>query len=595
MRTLPSRLALFGLTALAPSVAFACGGFFCSRSPVDQEAERIVFRQVDERTVESYVEIQYQGDPGGFAWVVPVPSGYLFDQTTTFPSAAFNALDLATEPVWLLPDECAVRDFATGAGPPSAEDDAAPRGPETVEVIDRREVDGYEVTTVKTTSSEDLVEWLRINEYRIVPAMEPFIALYVGQGLNFVAAKLLPGEGLESIKPLKMVYRDAGPMVPLRLTSLAAVPEMGVKVFLLGQERYGLKGQPELEVDTAQLRYDTNTGRTNYGALVARTIDAAGGQGMVVDFAGDAAPIRESILNSPFPGLAEGDTEDPQAAALGLFEGVTHLTRFYGRFSPEEMTQDLSFVTAPGAPAVPRERQLERANVPLCDAQGGGGEPIDVGTPCDYAACGQGGLCVTVSVPTDGDETVSAEGAAPGTGVRSSPQVAAEPVAACACVDGSTARVLPDPTAPGGARVSCVDTRLNFPDLTPGDNTPDFIGVPPLPDACAQDPCGKDGTCLSLNGSQTCQCNRGFVAIARPGVDGQPVVTCQSPDEDVPDTFYRRTLPEPALPYPGKSVRTGGLSNDGCSVGTPGAARGLPALGALALLVGLPLLRRRRH
>ena len=59
---------------LAPSPATACGGFFCSNSPVDQNAERILF-EVHEPPVgvTAVVEISYTGDPDAFSWIVPVP------------------------------------------------------------------------------------------------------------------------------------------------------------------------------------------------------------------------------------------------------------------------------------------------------------------------------------------------------------------------------------------------------------------------------------------------------------------------------------------------------------------------------------------
>jgi hypothetical protein len=592
-------LALACLT-FAPASALACGGFFCSQAPVDQQAERIVFKQVDENTVESYVEIQYQGDPEGFAWVVPVPQGYLPDQTTTFPSTVFNALDLATEPVWQLPEQCGFngRGFPSAAGADAGLAESEPSPPPVV-VIDDREVGDYRVTTVSSSSSEALVEWLRTNDYRVVPAMEPFIALYVGQQLNFVACKLLPGRGIDSIKPLKMVYRDAEPMVPLRLSSLAAMPEMGVKVFVLGSERYTVKGQPELEVDLSDMRYDLWSGQSNYSAVVARTIDAANGQGMVVDFAGPAAPIAEA-LSGGFAPQVEPGAEDPQALANQLLSGVGYITRFYGRYSPEEMSQDILFARDAARPDVARERQLTVDQVPGCAE--GGLPDASVAASCDFATCGQGGYCVTAPVYASGDDgstTATGGGSAeavPGTGTRSSPQVAAGSGAGCACVDGSTARAVPDLSAPNGVRTSCVDARMNFPNLQPGDlSLPQFNGVPALPSACQGDPCGSNGACLDLNGSQTCQCNRGFVAVGSTDANGKLSVTCVAPTEEVPASFYRRSLPEPGLPFPGKGTRQGALSNDGCSVGVPGAAGGFAALGLVALAAGIPALRRRRR
>lgn len=101
--SLASLAAAVGLASLAPATALACGGFFCNATPVDQQAERIIFVQEDSDTVTSYVEIVYQGEPDGFAWVVPVPSVPLLD---VWHGGAFNALDLLTEPQFELPWAC---------------------------------------------------------------------------------------------------------------------------------------------------------------------------------------------------------------------------------------------------------------------------------------------------------------------------------------------------------------------------------------------------------------------------------------------------------------------------------------------------------
>ena len=70
--------ARFSALALAvglssPAAALACGGFFCSSTPVDQQAERILFVDEGDDTWSAYVEIQYKGESDAFAWIVPVP------------------------------------------------------------------------------------------------------------------------------------------------------------------------------------------------------------------------------------------------------------------------------------------------------------------------------------------------------------------------------------------------------------------------------------------------------------------------------------------------------------------------------------------
>ncbi len=81
---------------VAPTDADACGGFFCSNSPVDQNAERILF-EVHEPPVgvTAVVEIAYTGDPGDFSWIVPVPETPNLD---VVPTSTLRLLDAATAP-----------------------------------------------------------------------------------------------------------------------------------------------------------------------------------------------------------------------------------------------------------------------------------------------------------------------------------------------------------------------------------------------------------------------------------------------------------------------------------------------------------------
>lgn len=561
--------ALLATTAVA-TPAWACGGFFCSTSPVDQQAERIIFRQTSPETVESIVEIQYQGDPQAFAWIVPVP-GVPRDMATFSPTA-FQLLDLATGPNFLLPNDCVVPGSVRGTddtfgGPPESSGD----GNDGVEVLDHQIVGDYDVTTVSATDGRRLVEWLRTHEYRVVDGMVPFIDLYLGQGLNFVAAKLVSGADTSGIKPLKMVYDSPTPMVPLRMTSIAAVPEMGVKVFLLGDTRYTSKSVPELTVDPAKIVFDVNTNTSNWPAAVARTLDAAQGEGLVVDSAARVDDVRFQVENAFTGPIGGEDPEIGRQAMLGLLDGTRYVTRMYGRFSAEEMGLDLTFEAAPDLPDVDRNRQLTLAQVPMC-SDGSTPTPPVSNDPCDFVACGQGGTCLLT------------------------PDVNGILVPGCACVDGAVARTLTDSAAPTGVAVSCVDVRMNVDpiiDVLPGiddnDGTVDPT-PPPLPDPCVGNPCGDFGECFAFNAQQTCLCERGYVAVAERAPDGKTVAVCRQPEGTVPDDFYRRRLPEPRLPYPGKATARGTLSDDGCS--TTGTSSAFPLF---ALLLGAPLVGRRRR
>src|SRR5690349_7924448 len=83
---------------LASPRSFACGGTFCDRGltmPVDQKGENILF-VVDGGHVEAHIQIQYQGDPARFAWVLPLPT--VPDSITVGSQPLFASLLGATVP-----------------------------------------------------------------------------------------------------------------------------------------------------------------------------------------------------------------------------------------------------------------------------------------------------------------------------------------------------------------------------------------------------------------------------------------------------------------------------------------------------------------
>ncbi|MCB9523029.1 MAG: DUF2330 domain-containing protein [Myxococcales bacterium] len=552
-----------GLTA-APAAAFACGGFFCSSAPVDQQAERILFVQEGADTWSTYVEIQYQGDADAFAWVVPVPEVPELD--TWYPQA-FSALDQATEPQYQPDWSCAPVDFAAeGDGAPNAggqdpDDDG-------VQVLAQEQVGPFETATIQSDDPRALVEWLRQNDYRIVPEMEPFIALYTAEGMKFTAMRLSDGETVESIRPIKMTYRSMNPVVPLRLTSVAAMPEMGVKVWILADQKFGPLNVPEIEIPLDEVVFDYNRWQTNYLPLVARKVDEAGGHGFVTEYAQKTDDLAQLIADSFVP---ERFGEEPVLARDDLariLRSKPYLTRLYTRVSPEEMDLDPLFTGVQGED-VSNIHQLPAPE--QCDPQAPNAAGLDgAAEACDFAACGAAGRCADVVAPSYGQT-------------------------ACACAPGAVARMVPDPLLPGRMQVSCVDARLNFTTPTTGA----AIGGSPvltLPDPCTAGLCGDHGECVALNGAPTCRCEQGFVATAQQQDDGMFTVNCVAPAEPVPAAFYQVALREPNLPYPGRVAPVGMASAGGGSTwGCDATGRGTDA-GLLALLLGLlPVVRRRRR
>ena len=553
-------------TMLLPSAALACGGFFCSAQPVDQQAERIIFVMEDESTVTSYVEITYQGEPEGFAWVVPVPEAPELD---TWHGLAFNALDVATQPQFQWNGGC-FDELAEADG----DGNAPPPAPGGVDVLAQERVGPFDTATVASDDPRALVEWLRVNGYRVVPEMEPFIALYTAEGMAFLAMKLAPGEDADSIEPIKMTYRAAGPAVPLRLTAVAAQLEMGVKVWILADKRYAPVNVADLVIDDARLVMDPWTWTTNYSALVAKAVDEANGIGFVTELATPTADLARTVRESNVPEWRE-DFDDAVAARDGLadlLDSKPYMTRLYTRLSPEEMAVDPMFGVSANVEDVSNVHVVP--DQPQGEDQCGQEDGFDV---CAFAACGAAGRCAVVNEEGRG------------------------PVAGCACADGTVARASGDVASRTGAQAACGDLRLSF---VSAPDDPALV----FADPCTDEMCGENGTCVALNGFPACHCDRGFVAVARRNDEGMAYANCEAPVAEVDPEFYLQPIPEPRLPYPGRPAAPvdpmnpdpsspdptpggmgGGGSSSGCST-TPGS----PAGGwAFLLLAGLAVRRRR--
>lgn len=552
MRFVLGAFALASVVLLGASDARACGGFFCSQSPVDQQAELILFSVDPGVGTTMIVQIGYAGGDADFTWVLPLGAVPDPSSLEVFPQLALTSLASNTGPIFYPPEDCwywGVDADAGGAPPPSAPNEGS-----EVTVDLRMEVGPYDVAVVESESSAALVDWLTTNGYRITAPMEPYIQTYTEEGMKFLALKLLPDADVSQIAPLKLTLPGEAPMVPVRLTALAAEPEMGILVTILGDQRYEPANWPSLTINDAEISYDPwnvwGGNGTNWTSLVARKVDEAGGQGFVTEFAGSSAPFLDLVRNSP---VNDETQEAAQQALLDVLEGHPYMTRLYTRLSAEEMRTDPMFRRSE-AGDVAREHTLARIvdGVDMCPTTGEQ-PPVE---PCDFTTCGAGGLCRQ-------DETGA-------TG--------------CACVAQATARATIGSN--GAAAVVCQDARMSF--INPGDV--DNISGGIIADPCLGASCGPNGRCLAVNLTTTCSCNQGFIAVA----DGQGGVTCVLPSDEVPSDFYQRTLPEPARP--GRSLVTPPPPRAPslfCACAQANGRAPLGALAVVALLALTPSLRRR--
>lgn len=631
--------------------ARACGCFSPPVDPVNyavnQQAEQIIFEVHPAGTVTAHVLIRYAGSPESFAWLLPVPNvpDLELSQTQAFgvldsltaPTAGVSREDLCPDPAFVCerhpfpdcpsrePDRSGARD-AGAAGPPTDGEGASP-----VDVLAREVIGSYDTIVFAATDASATVDWLNDEGFIVNDTMTPYMQPYLDAGMAFVAAKLLPGAGVEEIRPLAVTYEGAYPMIPLVLTAVAAEPEMPVTAFIYADQAYQPMDHPMIAILDEWIS-ESPTGRNNYPMVLSRAVDEAGGDGFVVEFAGPAprpASNGTSGCCGDFDGCflqdnarcecpeSEWDRADCDEFAPGVAEGYellsaladrhTTLTRLTTRLSPHEMTFDAMYEPMVGEPPVSGRLALrgQRNVMTRCEADIIDRELYDFVQEqqlCAAIYCGPG-------------ECVVAEGG----------------VAGCLCDAGHTARRFTD--LDGQPSVTCIPDAALV-DLEAG-------GLE-LQSPCDGVSCGA-GTCIDIGGFATCACAGGgaaalvdptasvptcfetFRGTGSPGAEDfsapmEDVRACApappscgefgwlvrntSPEREgvlcpssVPDAARFEIPDEPTCrdvgPGPGPGPGGPSGSTGGCAATSSGAAG--PGSVLLGLLVAAALLRRRRR
>jgi hypothetical protein len=320
-RFLSTLLTIALFTTLSLSAVSACGGLFCQNVPVDQQAERIIFTVNDDGTITAYVQINYVGEAPDFSWVVPVPSTPRVDVAEI---ASFDELSNLTSPMFIPPLMPACAPIPM---PSMAMEDSAGGG--SVDVLASGTAGPYAYNVVTSIDPDALITWLRTNNYRITEQMEPLVHAYTDEGMVFLAMKLQPEQGVQDIQPVVMTYISEEPMIPLRLTAVAATPNMNVVTWIFGDAQALPTNYAHPVIDDTNIRgtFFTSDG-TNYLQLVDQTVDLYNGRAFITEY---AQPTNELVEQAADPLLQT------------LFTDYDYVTRVFGRISPEEMTVDPMF------------------------------------------------------------------------------------------------------------------------------------------------------------------------------------------------------------------------------------------------------------
>jgi Uncharacterized protein conserved in bacteria (DUF2330) len=287
-----------GLALVGEKDASACGGCFGPPTETDDTvtAHRMVLSVSPQQTT-LYDEIQYSGSPSSFAWVLPITgqvtigisSDAIFDTLDQNSTTTVSPPPVSCQPP---PSDCAQA--------PSENAGAAGSGSSSggsVTVTSSQTVGPYQTVQLQSTDANALDNWLTTNGYAITPDIEPVIAAYVAAGFDFLAMKLVPGAGVQSMRPVRVTFAGASPTLPLRMVAAGTGAITGITLWVVADGRWEPANFPWFHVDDSQLVWDWSTSESNYTTLRQQQETASNNTTWEVEssLAMDVATVQQQV------------------------------------------------------------------------------------------------------------------------------------------------------------------------------------------------------------------------------------------------------------------------------------------------------------
>jgi len=416
LRSIKPLVAAAALAAcLTPSApAEACGGCFVQTTENTQVTSHRMVMSISMEETTLWDQIVYDGNPEEFAWVLPIRGEV---EVGLSSDALFNQLDSRTSVTIQSPvvpcggnggNFASAEDSEKGAeGPP-------PEGSEVedpVEVLSHEVVGPFETVQLQSTDPEALNQWLLDHGYDIPEDIQPIVIAYVEEGFNFLALRLLPGEGTDAMRPVRVTSQGASTTLPLRMVAAGTGATTPITLWVLAEGRYQPANMEFFQIGVEDVVWDWDASASNYTTLRQDGFDAADGgswlvesaYGVVDRFLDDLAanaiysPESSGYGDADGQGAAVEAAEDHEKLVGKLDRDSLWVTRLYGELARPKLSQDLQLEAAQQV-EVRRTLVAERTTgtAPVCPTTGTGGTGTggtggDTGLGPSSCALGQGG------------------------------------------------------------------------------------------------------------------------------------------------------------------------------------------------------------
>jgi hypothetical protein len=382
-----------GLISMAVTAddAKACGG--CFHGPTQNgdviTDHRMIFSVSPQQTT-LYDEIEYQGNPASFAWVLPIHGQV---QVALSSDAVFAALDQTTQTTIESPPppscpSCTCGEFGAADAGAALNGGSSSGGGGGVTVVSQQVVGPYDTVQLASTNPTALSDWLTANGFAIPAAVQPVIAAYVTEGFDFLALKLQPGQGVQAMRPVSVTTSGAGLSLPLRMVAAGTGATVGVTLWVVAQGRYEAAGPfGNFTIDPATLVWDFNAQTSNYTTLVQAKESAASFATWQTEssldispyqvespvLAGDATADYEAIPASDAGGAGETADQVRQNDLATLFPGgdssTVRITRMRADLAHASLANDLALQALTDQSNISNFYQVTQSvNAPACPA-----------------------------------------------------------------------------------------------------------------------------------------------------------------------------------------------------------------------------------
>jgi hypothetical protein len=408
--------------------AKACGGCFTppTQTASDITDERMLLSVSPQQTT-LYDQIKYAGNPSSFAWVLPIHGTV---NVALSADVLFDSVDVLTQTtITQPPSSCAT---PPACQYPSNAQTAAPGGADfggsssggMVTVTKAQNVGPYATVQLHTTDPMALNKWLALNGFNIPPEVQPTLDAYVTEGFDFLALKLLPNQGVQSMRPVSVTSPGAGLSLPLRMAAIGTGATVGITIWVVADGRYEPQNFPFFHIADTDIVWDWKASLSNYTTLrqqeaatykgkgwemessitlstqVISGVILSGGQyygnggGGGAYYGGPPSDPTVDYLPITNPdGTIAQTAEQVRAADLttlfaGMVNGSVRVTRMRSDISHAAMTTDFVLQASADQSEMSNQRTVTKSINETCPIYNSRCEITGTGTPAQEAASG---------------------------------------------------------------------------------------------------------------------------------------------------------------------------------------------------------------